>query len=224
MTEVVREIVDLRLQIPRLSRSKWNTEFKEAFRDLALNYGEAGDFGLGGTNKRGGSIVITHDNEHWRTQPILVIPFHTPRFPSNLGGLPSIMELLAIIGGIEVIATLSLSGIIHSDCQGLIRKLLHPHVLQRNTPPATLSSDTASQRSNNTRSGSSRRAATRNGLTSHPTAGTSTNGASSSPTASPAPIPQTTTPTYPFFIATPRYPTKQSPRAPSSPTIGSGQP
>ena len=43
MTEEEREIVDLRLQIPRLTRSNWNTEFKEAFRDLALNYGEAGD-------------------------------------------------------------------------------------------------------------------------------------------------------------------------------------
>ena len=43
------------------------------------------------------------------------------------------MELLAITGGLEVLATLGLTGTIHSDCQGLIRKLLHPHVLRRNT-------------------------------------------------------------------------------------------
>ena len=47
--------------------------------------------------------------------------------------LPSIMVLLAITGGLEVLATLGFTGTIHSDCQGLIRKLLHPHVLRRNT-------------------------------------------------------------------------------------------
>ena len=43
------------------------------------------------------------------------------------------MELLAITGGMEVLDTLGLAGTIYSDCQGLIRKLLHPHVLRRNT-------------------------------------------------------------------------------------------
>ena len=90
-------------------------------------------FGIGGTHEGGGSIIITHAHEHWRSRPILVIPFHTPRLPPELGGLPSIMELLAITGGLEVLATLGLTGTIYSDCQGLIRKLLHPHLLRRNT-------------------------------------------------------------------------------------------
>ena len=85
---------------------------------------------IGGTHEGGGSIVITHDHENWRTRLILVIAFHTPCLPPDLGGLHSIMELLAITGGLEV---LGLTGTIHSDCQGLIRKLLHPHVLRRNT-------------------------------------------------------------------------------------------
>ena len=49
--------VDLRLQIPRLSKSNWNTEFKEAFKNLALNYGEAGD------------ILITGRDPHF-VQPV----------------------------------------------------------------------------------------------------------------------------------------------------------
>ena len=89
-------------------------------------------FGIGGTHEGGGSIIITQDHANWRSRPILVIPFHTPRLPRDLG-LPSIMELLAITGGLEVLATLGLTGTIHSDCQGLIRKLLHPHAIRRNT-------------------------------------------------------------------------------------------
>ena len=65
------------------------------------------------------------------TRPILVIPFHTPRLPPDLGGLPSIMELLAITGGLEELANLGLTGTFRSDCKGFIRKLLHPNVLRR---------------------------------------------------------------------------------------------
>ena len=90
-------------------------------------------FGIGGTHEGGGSIIITQEHADWRSRPILVIPFHTPRLPPELGGLPSIMELLAITGGLEILGTLGLTGTIHSDCQGIIRKLLHPHVLRRNT-------------------------------------------------------------------------------------------
>ena len=90
-------------------------------------------FGIGGTHKGGGSIIITQDHANWRSRPIIVIPFHNPRLPPELGGLPPIMELLAITGGLEVLATLGLTGTIHSDCHGIIRKLLHLHVLRRNT-------------------------------------------------------------------------------------------
>jgi len=38
-----RERVDLRLQPMRLTMKNWNTGFKESFKHLALNYGEAGD-------------------------------------------------------------------------------------------------------------------------------------------------------------------------------------
>jgi len=34
------EKLDLRLQIPKLNRNDWNSEFKEAFKALALNFGE----------------------------------------------------------------------------------------------------------------------------------------------------------------------------------------
>ena len=44
------EKMDLRLQIPKLNRNNWSSEFKEAFRDLALNYGEAGDIIITGVD------------------------------------------------------------------------------------------------------------------------------------------------------------------------------
>ena len=154
-------------------------------------------FGIGGTHEGGGSIIIT---QNWRSQSILVIPFHTPRLPPEIGGLPSIMELLAITGGLEVLATLGLTGTIYSDCQGLIRKLLHC-MYSGVTPrvPVTLSSATASPRYNTTSSNSVGRVVTRNEPTSLPTAGTNTNGVSSQQNASKAHNHQTTTPTSPRF-------------------------
>ena len=50
-------------------------------------------------------------------------------------GLPMTMELLAISAGLELLDALSLSGTVCSDCQGLVKKLLHPHALRRT--PAT---------------------------------------------------------------------------------------
>ena len=48
MEEDEGERMDLRLQIPKLNKNNWNSEFKEAFKDLALNYGEAGDIIISG--------------------------------------------------------------------------------------------------------------------------------------------------------------------------------
>jgi hypothetical protein len=35
--------IDSRIQIPKLTMTNWSTEFKDRFKDLALNYGDAGD-------------------------------------------------------------------------------------------------------------------------------------------------------------------------------------
>ena len=42
MDESYGEKVDSRL-LPRLSRSNWNTEFRDAFKEYALTCGEAGE-------------------------------------------------------------------------------------------------------------------------------------------------------------------------------------
>ena len=94
-------------------------------------------FGMGLTDEGGGSVVITQDHEHWRSCPILVIPFTPPWLPADLRSPLSIMELLAIAGRMEILSTLGLTGTIHLDSQGIIRELKHPHVLRRNsTGPA----------------------------------------------------------------------------------------
>ena len=41
------------------------------------------------------------------------------------------MELLAISAGLELLEALDLTGTVYSDCQGLVKKLHHPHVLRR---------------------------------------------------------------------------------------------
>ena len=48
------------------------------------------------------------------------------------------MELLAISAGLELMDTLDLHGTVFSDCQGLVKKLLHPHVLRRTPTSASL--------------------------------------------------------------------------------------
>ena len=90
-------------------------------------------FGLGGTHEGCGSVIINQDYDHWRPRPILVASFTIPGLSPAHGGLPSIMELLAITGGMEILTILGLTGTIHSDYQRLDQKLLHPYVLRRNT-------------------------------------------------------------------------------------------
>ena len=159
-------------------------------------------FGIGGTHEGGGSIVITQENEQWRSRPILVIPFHTSRLPADLGGLPSIMELLAVTGGIEVLATLGLTGTIYSDCQGLIRKLHHPHVLRCNTTapgyPLLRYCVTTLQHPIQLRR-----------LRSHPERSNAPQLLGSTLIGSEAPTLQNTTPTSPPYTVSHRSPTKQ---------------
>ena len=41
------------------------------------------------------------------------------------------VELLAISAGLELLDALGISGTVYSACQGLVKKLHHPHVLRR---------------------------------------------------------------------------------------------
>ena len=54
-----------------------------------------------------------------------------PCLAAELGGVPMTKELLGISAGLELLDALSLTGTVFSDCQGLVHKLLHPHVLRR---------------------------------------------------------------------------------------------
>jgi hypothetical protein len=49
MEESMSERVDTRL-LPLLTKYNWNTEFKEAYRELALNYGKAGEIIINGVD------------------------------------------------------------------------------------------------------------------------------------------------------------------------------
>ena len=40
------------------------------------------------------------------------------------------IELLAIVSGFELFETLRLSGTVCCDCQGIVKKPLHPHLIQ----------------------------------------------------------------------------------------------
>ena len=100
---------------------------------------------------------------HWRSRPILVIPFHTPRLPPDLGGLPSIMELLAITGGLEVLANLGLTARASSG-----KFFTHMFSGATQLGPDIPSSDAASARYNTTPSNYVERAATHNEETSPP--------------------------------------------------------
>jgi hypothetical protein len=44
--------IDSRIQIPKLTMTNWSTEFKDRFKDLALNYGDAGDIIITGVENR----------------------------------------------------------------------------------------------------------------------------------------------------------------------------
>ena len=84
-----------------------------------------------GDTQGGGCIVVTQDSEDWNTAPIYVLPFTVPSMTEEYGGTPMNMELLAISAGLELLEALDLEGTVHSDCQGLVKKLQHPQVLRR---------------------------------------------------------------------------------------------
>ena len=79
----------------------------------------------------GGCIVVTQDSADWASAPFYVLPFTVPSMAEEYGGTPINMELLAISAGLELLDALDLRGTVFSDCQGLVKKLLHPHVLRR---------------------------------------------------------------------------------------------
>ena len=67
---------------------------------------------------------------------IIIIPFTCPRLPPALGGCPALMELLGVTSGLEILRpmrSVRIARDFHTDCQGLVKKLQHPHVLRRNT-------------------------------------------------------------------------------------------
>ena len=62
----------------------------------------------------------------WARRPIIALLFAAE------GLDPTLMELLDITGGLQIISHLHLSGTVLSDCQGLVRKIAQRHVLRRN--------------------------------------------------------------------------------------------
>ena len=68
----------------------------------------------------------------WERRPIIALPFTAEGLDTSQGGSPTLMELLAITGGLQILQYLNLSGKVLSDCQGLIRKIAQRHVLRRN--------------------------------------------------------------------------------------------
>ena len=84
-----------------------------------------------GSHQGGGCIVVTQDTADWVHAPIYILPFTVPRLAAELGGVPMTIELLGISAGLELLDALNLTGTVYSDCQGLVRKLCHPHVLRR---------------------------------------------------------------------------------------------
>ena len=70
-------------------------------------------------------------DEDWEHHPIVVLPFTAEGLDPHHGGSPTLMELLAITGGLQILSHLNLSGTVFSDCQGLVRKIAQRHVLRR---------------------------------------------------------------------------------------------
>ena len=89
-------------------------------------------FSMGDSHCGGGSLVIMASDGDWAHHPIIVLPITTEGLDSTLGGSPTLMELLAITGGLQILSHLNLSGTVFSDCQGLVRKIDQRHVLRRN--------------------------------------------------------------------------------------------
>ena len=64
-----------RAQFPKLTMTNWSTDFKNSFKDLALNYGDAGDIIITGIDIRGakpyfdeviGEVRVYSNNEAGR--------------------------------------------------------------------------------------------------------------------------------------------------------------
>ena len=89
-------------------------------------------FLTGDSHGGGGALVLMATDEDWASRPIIVIPFTTEGLGPAQGGSPTLMELLAITGGIQILSCLNLQGTVLSDCQGLVRKIAQRHVLRRN--------------------------------------------------------------------------------------------
>ena len=80
----------------------------------------------------GGSLVLMATDGDWASRPIIVLPFTTEGLGPSQGGSPTLMELLAITGGLQILSHLNLQGTVLSDCQGLVRKIAQRNVLRRN--------------------------------------------------------------------------------------------
>ena len=94
---------------------------------------QADDYFLtGDSHGGGGCLVLMATDGDWARRPIIVIPFTAEGLGPNQGGSPTLMELLAITGGLQILSHLNLQGTVLSDCQGLVRKIAQRNVLRRN--------------------------------------------------------------------------------------------
>ena len=66
----------------------------------------------------------------WASRPITVIPFTAEGLGPSQGGSPTLMELLAITGGLQILSHINLTGTVFSDCQGLVHKIAQRIVLR----------------------------------------------------------------------------------------------
>ena len=89
-------------------------------------------FFTGESHGGGGSLVLMATDGDWASRPILVLPFTTEDLGPSQGGSPTLMELIAITGCLQIFSHLNLQGTVFSDCQGLVRKIAQRNVLRRN--------------------------------------------------------------------------------------------
>ena len=87
----------------------------------------------GNANVGSGCILIMASQADWEQAPIIVLPFVADQLDAEHGGSPFLMELLALTGGLQILAHLQLTGQVITDCQSLTRKLAKWDVLRRNT-------------------------------------------------------------------------------------------
>ena len=121
-TEIFREHLDPQLHWRVYADGSWKAAPSPTADDVFLEPG---------SQQGGGCIVVTQDTADWAMAPIYILPFAVPRLSAEYGGVPQTMELLAISAGLELLEALDLTGTVYSDCQGLVKKLHHPHVLRR---------------------------------------------------------------------------------------------